>query len=83
MLIGSTTIEKRVQGGYNMTGKVKWFDAKKGYGFITGPLGEDIFVHFSSIKADGYRTLEEGQTVDYDLVQNERGKQAHNVKVIE
>lgn len=66
-----------------MTGNVKWFDAKKGYGFITGPQGEDVFVHFSSIQAQGYRSLEQGQTVDYELVENERGKQAHNVKVIE
>lgn len=66
-----------------MTGKVKWFNAEKGYGFITDPDGNDVFVHFSSIIAKGYRTLEEGQTVEYDLIENERGKQAQNVKVIE
>lgn len=66
-----------------MTGKVKWFNAEKGYGFITDPDGNDVFVHFSSIIAKGYRTLEERQTVEYDLIENERGKQAQNVKVIE
>ncbi len=66
-----------------MTGKVKWFNAEKGYGFITGPDGKDVFVHFSSINVKGYKTLEEGQSVEYDLVENERGKQAQNVKVIE
>ena len=48
-------------------GKVKWFNAEKGFGFITSEEGKDIFVHFSAIQADGYKTLEEGQTVDYDV----------------
>ena len=50
------------------TGKVKWFNAEKGYGFITDPEGKDIFVHFSAIKAEGFKTLDEGQQVSYDVV---------------
>ncbi len=62
-------------------GKVKWFNAEKGFGFITSEEGKDIFVHFSAIKADGYKTLEEGQTVDYDVTETDRGPQAQNVVV--
>lgn len=62
-------------------GKVKWFNAEKGFGFITSEEGKDIFVHFSAIQADGYKTLEEGQTVDYDVVETDRGTQAQNVVV--
>ena len=65
------------------TGKVKWFNAEKGFGFIIGTDGKDVFVHFSSINAKGYRTLEEGQTVTYDLIVIERGKQAANVSVVQ
>ena len=65
-----------------MTGLVKWFDAGKGFGFISPDNGsKDIFVHFSAIQADGYKTLEEGQTVDYDVVETDRGPQAQNVVV--
>ena len=60
------------------TGKVKWFNAEKGYGFITS----DIFVHYSSIQADGFRTLEEGQKVTYEVVESDRGQQASNVTVV-
>ncbi|MBQ9886134.1 MAG: cold-shock protein [Lachnospiraceae bacterium] len=63
-----------------MTGKVKWFNAEKGYGFITADGGEDVFVHFSAIVADGYKTLEEGQAVSFDIVEGQRGKQAANVE---
>ena len=62
-------------------GKVKWFNAEKGFGFITSEEGKDIFVHFSAIQADGYKTLEEGQTVAYDVVETDRGPQAQNVVV--
>lgn len=62
-------------------GKVKWFNAEKGFGFITSEEGKDIFVHFSAIQADGYKTLEEGQTVDYDVVETDRSPQAQNVVV--
>ena len=63
-------------------GTVKWFNAEKGYGFIKDEEGKDIFVHFSSINSDGYRTLEEGQKVTYDLVESDRGPQAKNVTVV-
>lgn len=62
-------------------GKVKWFNAEKGFGFITSEEGKDIFVHFSAIQANGYKTLEEGQTVDYDVTETDRGPQAQNVVV--
>ena len=64
-----------------MQGKVKWFNAEKGFGFITSEEGKDIFVHFSAIQADGYKSLEEGQTVDYDVTETDRGPQAQNVVV--
>ena len=72
-------------GGIGMsTGKVKWFNAEKGYGFITVEgQSKDIFVHFSAINADGYKTLEEGQTVEFDVVEGDRGPQAANVTVVE
>lgn len=62
-------------------GKVKWFNSEKGFGFITNDEGKDIFVHFSAIQADGFKTLEDGQTVDYEVVETERGPQAKNVVV--
>ena len=65
-----------------LTGKVKWFNTEKGYGFIIDANGKDVFVHYSSIQADGFKILEEGQTVSYDLVETDRGPQANNVKVI-
>ena len=65
------------------TGKVKWFNAEKGFGFIVGPDGKDVFVHFSSINAKGYKTLEEGQTVNYEVIESDRGKQASNVTVVQ
>ena len=62
-----------------MRGKVNWFDADKGFGFINRGEGEDIFVHYSQIREDGYRSLEEGQEVKFDLTETERGLQARNV----
>ena len=62
-----------------MTGKVKWFNAEKGYGFIEREEGGDVFVHFSAIQADGFKTLEEGQAVEFDVVECPRGEQAANV----
>ena len=62
-----------------MTGKVKWFNAEKGYGFITGEDGADVFVHFSAIQGEGFKTLEEGQAVEFDVVEGNRGEQAANV----
>ncbi|WP_419028010.1 cold shock domain-containing protein, partial [Phascolarctobacterium faecium] len=62
-----------------MTGKVKWFNAEKGYGFIEREDGGDVFVHFSAIQSEGFKTLEEGQAVEFDVVQGNRGEQAANV----
>ena len=64
-----------------MTGKVKWFNAEKGYGFITSDEGKDIFVHYSAIQAGGFRSLEEGQKVSFEIVESDRGQQAANVVV--
>ena len=62
-----------------MTGKVKWFNAEKGYGFIEREDGGDVFVHFSAIQSEGFKTLEEWQAVEFDVVQGNRGEQAANV----
>lgn len=60
-------------------GRVKWFNASKGYGFIAQESGEDVFVHFSAIQGDGYKTLEEGQEVEFEITQGPKGAQATNV----
>nr|WP_330392649.1 cold-shock protein [Geosporobacter subterraneus] len=60
-------------------GTVKWFNNEKGYGFISRENGEDVFVHFSAINTDGYKSLEEGQAVEFEVVQGEKGPQATNV----
>ena len=60
-------------------GTVKWFNAKKGYGFISDAEGNDVFVHFSAIQGEGFKTLEEGQAVEFDVVEGNRGEQAANV----
>jgi CspA family cold shock protein len=62
-----------------MQGKVKWFNAEKGYGFIEREDGGDVFVHFSAIQTDGFKTLDEGQAVEFDIVEGARGQQAANV----
>lgn len=62
-----------------MQGTVKWFNAEKGYGFIEREGGNDVFVHFSAIQADGFKSLEEGQRVEFDIVDGARGPQAANV----
>ncbi|HEV2439338.1 MAG TPA: cold-shock protein [bacterium] len=65
------------------TGTVKWFNGEKGYGFITPEDGtKDLFVHFSAIQGDGYRSLNEGQKVEYEATQGQKGPQASNVRVI-
>ncbi|MFW5976499.1 MAG: cold shock domain-containing protein [Halanaerobiaceae bacterium] len=61
------------------TGKVKWFDAKKGYGFIEREDGDDVFVHFSAIQDDGFKSLEDGEEVEFEIVEGDRGPQAENV----
>lgn len=60
-------------------GTVKWFNATKGYGFISTEAGEDVFVHYSAIAGDGFKTLDEGQNVEFEIVQGEKGPQATNV----
>jgi CspA family cold shock protein len=62
-------------------GKVKWFDNAKGYGFIQRDQGDDVFVHFRQIRGDGYRTLQEGQQVNFNVVQGQKGLQAEDVAV--
>jgi CspA family cold shock protein len=64
-------------------GAVKWFDPKKGYGFIIGPDGQDVFVHYSQIRADGFRLLKDGEEVDYELVEGDKGFQAREVQRLE
>ncbi|MBF8435724.1 cold shock domain-containing protein [Halanaerobiaceae bacterium Z-7014] len=61
------------------TGKVKWFDAKKGYGFIEREDGDDVFVHFSAIEEEGFKSLEDGEEVEFEIVEGDRGPQAANV----
>ena len=63
-------------------GIVKWFNAGKGYGFIERASGDDVFVHFNAILGDGYRSLDEGQRVEFNVVQGQKGLQAENVTVI-
>ena len=62
-----------------MNGTVKWFNAEKGYGFISQESGDDVFVHFSAIQGKGFKTLEEGQSVSFEIEEGPRGKQASNV----
>lgn len=62
--------------------KVKWFNAEKGYGFIEREDGGDVFVHFSAIQSEGFKTLDEGQAVEFDIVEGARGPQAANVSRI-
>ena len=64
-------------------GKVKWFSNQKGYGFITAEGGKDVFVHYSAIKGDGYKTLQEGQDVEFEITQGPKGEQATNVVLIQ
>lgn len=66
-----------------MRSRIKWFNNEKGYGFIENSNGEDIFVHYSEINMDGYKTLKEGEVVNFDLVHTQKGLQAHNVTEIE
>lgn len=62
-----------------MTGKVKWFNSEKGYGFITAENGEDVFAHFTQIQKDGYKTLQEGEAVSFDIAEGQKGPQATNI----
>ena len=64
-------------------GTVKWINDKKGYGFITDDNGNDVFVHFSGLNMEGFKTLSEGQTVEFDLTEGDKGAQATNVTVVQ
>jgi len=65
-----------------MTGKVKWFNSEKGYGFITTDEGSDIFAHYSQIQKEGFKSLEEGERVEFDVVDGDKGPQAANITSI-
>ena len=65
-----------------MVGTVKWFNAEKGFGFIEREGGDDVFVHFSAIQSQGYKSLDEGQRVEFDLEKGQRGPQATNVRLL-
>ncbi|MGM0508413.1 MAG: cold shock domain-containing protein [Fusobacteriota bacterium] len=65
-----------------MTGTVKWFDAKKGFGFITTEEGDEVFVHYSGIAGDGFKTLEDDQEVEFEVVEGEKGPQAVEVSAV-
>ncbi|HIZ90081.1 MAG: cold-shock protein [Mucispirillum sp.] len=64
------------------SGVVKWFNNSKGYGFLTDENGADVFVHFSAIQSDGYKTLKQGDNVEFDAIEGEKGLQAQNVKKV-
>ena len=64
------------------TGTVKFFNAEKGFGFISRPSGDDVFVHFSNIVGDGYKSLDEGQNVEFDVAPGRKGEEAQNVRAI-
>ena len=76
------TVGEGQEGSTLPEGTVKWFSNEKGYGFISQSDGEDVFVHFSAIQAEGYKSLEEGQAVEFDVTDGPKGKQAANVRPI-
>jgi CspA family cold shock protein len=76
----SATFNQKEQYNIMETGTVKWFNDAKGYGFISRQSGEDVFVHFSAIQAGGFRSLQEGQQVQFDVTKGPKGWQAENVK---
>jgi cold shock protein len=80
---GQDRCRSRVKGrGEVAQGTVKWFSNEKGYGFISQPEGEDVFVHFSAIETDGYKSLQEGQAVEFEVTDGPKGKQAANVRLL-
>jgi CspA family cold shock protein len=82
IVISFTGFREQKLGGTHMSGTVKWFNSEKGYGFITGEDGKDVFAHFSQIQANGFKTLEEGQEVTFDVVQGQKGPQAENIQIV-
>ena len=68
-----------IHGGNSMKGTVKWFNNQKGYGFISDETGKDVFVHYSGLVGEGFKSLEEGQAVEFDVVDGAKGPQATNV----
>ena len=79
----NTLCAKHTAGGNKMEqGKVKWFNAEKGFGFIEQEAGDDVFVHFSAIQSEGFKSLDEGQEVSFDIEEGQRGPQAVNVQKI-
>jgi CspA family cold shock protein len=77
-----TTSQKGVSMSERVTGTVKWFNGSKGYGFIEREEGPDVFVHFSAIRGEGFRNLEEGQSVEFTVEQGQKGLQASDVAVV-
>jgi CspA family cold shock protein len=75
-------VSRRIRKMARMQGKVKWFSNVKGYGFIERPDGGDVFVHYSAIQEDGYKSLKQGQLVEFELVESPKGPQAEAVKKI-
>lgn len=73
---------KKKGSGVVAQGTVKWFSNEKGYGFISQSDGEDVFVHFSAIESEGYKSLEEGQAVEFEVTEGPKGKQASNVRAV-
>lgn len=78
-LIGPDAQEKQIKV---TTGTVKFFNAEKGFGFISREQGDDVFVHFSNIQGEGYKSLDEGQRVEFDVAPGRKGEEAQNVRVI-
>jgi cold shock protein len=77
-----TKTTEQIESNIVATGTVKWFNAEKGFGFIEREGGDDVFVHFSAIQGDGYRSLEEGQRVQFDVAPGRKGEEAQNVQPI-
>jgi CspA family cold shock protein len=79
---GARPRQREIVSNIMTTGTVKWFNSEKGFGFIARENGDDVFVHFSAIQGDGYRSLEEGQRVEFDVAPGRKGEEAQNVRPI-